>query len=100
MAEYIAGIVKTCSLVVPIREFGPKGVLLRPVSDWTGELIVGSSVKLVFPNGETYRTRLRGGELWITLPENVPREILLEYLPEVGNVVPAGALVVIEQDIK
>jgi hypothetical protein len=97
MAEKLAGVVQTCEVLLPTEGIGPSGLSLRPAEEWDADMVIGSSVRLVLPSGETHRTKLRGGEMWRLLPEGMPVAILVEFLPEIDNEVPAVTLVFVDE---
>jgi hypothetical protein len=89
LIEKFSGSVKSSEVLSPFTgKPGPVGILLRPVSPWETELIVGKVVRLIFPNGDSHVSRIRGGGIMTKDPA-----MLIEFMPGIHNIVPLGTKV-------
>ena len=93
MVDKLVGIVGTSEVLERLTKISSRGgVLLRPAENWNLPICIGKSVKLVLPNGTCLFPEVLAGE--IGSPE--PRAIVVDFLPEIKNLVPNGTKIYVQ----
>ena len=95
MIEQFSGSIKTTEILEPSSEgMTPVGLFLRPIHNWQTQIVVGQRVKLTLPDGSSYFSTVKGGEI---MTKELPA-MLVEFIPEIENKVPEETRVYILSD--
>ena len=78
---------------ISVEGFVKKGILLRPEAGWRYPTTVNKTIMLILPDGSSYYPTVTGGEILTTDPG-----IVISLIPEIGNQVPKGSRVYVDND--
>lgn len=94
MTRHFAGVIQSCEPSGPqTNTDAPATLLLRPADHWLYPIYIRKSVHLVLPDGRSFETIVRGGEIMTS----EPRAILVELIPEIDNEIPAGTRLYVDE---